>query len=236
MIPPKAWPEVAVAAVGRPLGMRLQRWGTRLAQPVSASLHRQAWIAEQLRFFHAWRANPKHIGAVLPSSPALAAAITREIDAQTGQVIELGSGTGVFTRALCANGVAEDALALIELDAGFARQLRHDFPQAHVCCQDAASLRDEPLFYGQGAGAVVCGLPLLNMPLRQQVGILRGGFAQLRAGGAFYLFTYGLRCPVPRRVLDRLGLRARKIESVMLNVPPAHVWKLTRRRTARNAL
>ena len=48
-------------------------------------------------------------------------------------------------------------------------------------------------------------------------------------GGALYFFTYGLHCPLPRRVLDSLGVRAAKVDVVLANVPPAHVWRLTRR-------
>ena len=215
---------------GRPKAKSGPLWGQQAVGAAwGALLSRNAWMAERLRFFRAWRADPRGIGAIMPSSAALASAITREVGSHSGDVIELGSGTGAFTRALARRGVAQGAMALIETDPDFARQLRRDFPEAQVCCLDAARLAGEPLFGGRTVGAVVCGLPLLNMPLRQQVGILRGSFSHLRPGGAFYLFTYGPRCPVPRSVLDRLGLRARRAHSVILNVPPAHVWKLTRR-------
>lgn len=238
----KAWlSSLAAMPVSTAIGLKLQSWGARLwrspaGRSVASRLLRHGWIADQWRFYQAWRANPKGIGAVLPSSAALATAITREIDPAHGPVIELGSGTGVFTRALRARGIAEEALTLVEMDRAFAQGLRREFPDAHVCCLDAGRLAGEPLSYGSGAGAVVCGLPLLNMPLRQQVGILRGAFAHLRPGGAVYLFTYGLRCPVPQRMLDCLGLRARRLQTVVLNVPPAHVWKITRRGGLRNAL
>lgn len=188
------------------------------------------WFSEQLDFYRAWRANPKGIGAVLPSSPGLAAAITREIRAEDGPVLELGSGTGVFTRALLARGVAQSDLALIEMDDAFAEQLAQRFPHAQVCRADAARLMDTPLFGGRQAAAAVCGLPLLNMPVRQQANIMRGTFSHLQPGGACYLFTYGWRCPISPRVLARLGLRARRVSIVYLNVPPAQVWKLTRRK------
>jgi len=202
----------------------------RALQGLARQALRLPWVAERLRFFQAWRAAPGKVGAILPSSRALARAITREIGPHTGPVLELGSGTGAFTRALRARGVPEYDLALVEMESAFVRQLRRDFPEAQVCHMDASRLADEPLFEERPAGAAVCGLPLLNMPLRTQVGILDGAFRHLRQGGAFYLFTYGPRCPVPRQALDRLGLRARKLETILLNVPPAHVWKLTRRR------
>src|SRR5690606_36677205 len=122
-----------------------------------------------------------------------------------------------------------EQLTLVEMNEQLARQLRRDFPSAYVQQGDAARLQRQQLFVDGLAGAAVSGLPLLNMPVKQQIGILRGTFTHLRPGAAMHLFTYGPRCPVSRRVLDRLGLRARRTKMVLANVPPAHVWKLTRR-------
>ena len=155
--------------------------------------------------------------------------MTREVGADQAPVLELGAGTGAFTRALRARGVSADDLVLIERDAGLAAGLRQSFPGAEVLDIDAAHLDRYVLFGGRLAGVAICGLPLLNMPLRSRLRILRSTFTQLRADGACYLFTYGLRCPVPPRLLERMGLRARRYRQVWTNVPPAHVWKLTRR-------
>jgi phosphatidylethanolamine/phosphatidyl-N-methylethanolamine N-methyltransferase len=187
------------------------------------------WTVDKLHFYRAFRANPKGIGAIAPSSAALGRAITREINHESGPIIELGAGTGVFTRALIRRGVTERNLAVIEMDPRFALNLSREFPDAEHYTIDAAKLDRHTLFGGRKAGAAVCGLPLLNMPLRQQFGILRSTFSHLRVDGACYLFTYGLHCPVNRLVLDRVGLRARKINVVLGNMPPAHVWKINRR-------
>jgi len=220
---------------GSPFLRRMAGAAGRATGHAAGRVARQSWVAERIRFLRAWRANPKGVGAIWPSGSRLAAAITRGIDPASGPCLELGAGTGAFTRALVARGLDPHQLTLVEMDAQFARQLRHDFPGAYVHQGDAARLAGLPLFLEGQAGAAVCGLPLLNMPVKQQIGILRGTFSQLRPGGAMYLFTYGPRCPVPQRVLDRLGLRARRTETVLANVPPAHVWKLTRR-TAAGAL
>jgi len=225
-------------ASGLPFGSLLFRMAGAAGRVTGHAAERVAshsWVAERVRFLRAWRANPKTIGAIWPSSPRLATAITRGIDAASGPCLELGAGTGAFTRALVARGLDPQQLTLVEMDTQFAQQLRRDFPDAYVHQGDAARLAGAPLFVDGLAGVAICGLPLLNMPVKQQIGILRGTFSQLRPGGAVHLFTYGPRCPVPRRVLDRLGLRARRTETVLANVPPAHVWKLTRR-TAAGAL
>jgi len=212
-----------------PFSARLAAIMARKRHGLAALERRAPWLAERLSFYHAWRANPRAIGAILPSGRALGAAITREIDPAAGPVLELGPGTGVFTRALLARGVPPGELVLVERDPYLAMRLRRDFPEIAVFDIDAADLQRHALFPRGPAAAAVCGLPLLNLPLRTRLRILRATFTQLRSDGACYLFTYGVRCPVPRRLLERLGLRARKIEVVFANVPPAHVWKLTRR-------
>lgn len=83
-------------------------------------------------------------------------------------------------------------------------------------------------FRGVPVGAVISGLPLLSMPDRKVTAILDGAFAHLRPGAAFYQFTYGPRCPVPRPILDGLDLTATHIGRTLLNVPPAAVYRISR--------
>ncbi|NYT77534.1 methyltransferase domain-containing protein [Alcaligenaceae bacterium] len=187
------------------------------------------WVAERVSFLQAWRANPRSIGAIWPSSARLAAAITREANPLDGPCLELGAGTGSFTRALVAQGFLPRNLVLIETCERFAHQLRDEFPGAQVHEISATKLAQLRLFPDERAGVAICGLPLLNMSARHQVDILQGVFSHLRPGGFMLLFTYGPNCPVPRRLLDRLGLRARRTETVIANLPPAHIWKISRR-------
>ena len=179
-------------------------------------------------FARDWAAHPGRVGAILPSSAPLAHAITREITRDSAPVIELGAGTGVFTCALLDRGVREADLTLIETGAVFADMLDRRFPQARVLRIDAAALQRERVFDDAIAGAVISGLPLLNMPPRKIVAILTGAFAYLRPQAAFYQFTYGPRCPIPPRFLDRLGLRATRIAIARLNFPPAAVYRIVR--------
>jgi phospholipid N-methyltransferase len=107
--------------------------------------------------------------------------------------------------------------------------LAQRFTQARVIRMDAARLKQADLFDDEEkAGAVVSGIPLLSMSPRQIYGILNGVFHHLRADGAFYQFTYGPRCPVPRAILDRLGLKAVRIGRALVNVPPATVYRISR--------
>ncbi|TIR27837.1 MAG: phospholipid methyltransferase [Mesorhizobium sp.] len=189
--------------------------------------------SETLQFFRAWLSEPFRVAAVAPSGRALAALIVSEVSPAAGPVLELGPGTGVFTRALLARGIAEENLALIELGTEFAAKLSADFPRAKILCIDAARLREIELFGDSPAGAVISGLPHLSMPPRAVYSILQGAFAHLRANGAFYQFTYSPRCPVSRPLLDRLGLKASYLGGTFANLPPAAVYRIQRRKTPR---
>ena len=188
-----------------------------------------AWTSEKLRFFRAGVANPLRVASVVPSSTRLSLLITTEISSETGAVIELGPGTGVFTRALLTRGVAEEDVVLVESGPEFVGRLRTLFPGASVMQMDAAKLGAVQLRNDLDVGAVVSGLPFLSMPLRKILAILAGSFRKLRPDGAFYLFTYGYFCPIPKRVLDRLGLKATRLGGTFSNFPPAFVYRIKRR-------
>ena len=167
---------------------------------------------------------------MVPSGPALAAAITAPISPDSAPVIELGPGDGAFTRALVDRGVPQRRLALIEQSPRFADTLRKRFPDASVFCMDAAALGSVDVFPGEGAGAVVSGLPFLLMSPRKVSAILGGAFERLRPDGTLYQFTYGPGLPVPRAVLDRLGLTATLIGRTLANIPPAAIYRIQRSR------
>jgi phosphatidylethanolamine/phosphatidyl-N-methylethanolamine N-methyltransferase len=181
---------------------------------------------EALLGFGRFVANPRRFGGFV-SGPALAAAITAEVDPAAGPILELGPGTGVFTRALLARGVAERDLILVELDPKLAARLRMAFPQAFVLCCKAESVTPE-LFEGRCPAAVVSGLPLLNFPDDAVERIIAATFAVSASDAALYQFTYGPKCPVHKDIRARLGLSAQRTTRVWRNVPPASVYRITR--------
>jgi phospholipid N-methyltransferase len=185
--------------------------------------------SDLLHFLRSRKSNPEKVGSVMPSGDALARMITKEIDAGHAPVIELGPGTGVFTRALLARGLDEADLTLIESGPNFLKMLRERFPRAHVVKADAARIAGLELYDPGSVGAVVSGLPLLSMSPRKIMGVLIDAFHYLREDGAFYQFTYGPRCPVPKAIRERLGLESKRVGRTLRNLPPATVYRITRK-------
>lgn len=186
------------------------------------------WLQERTQFVKALLSNPAAIGAVAPSGPALAAAITDGIPPGAGKVLELGCGTGVFTREMLRRGVHPASMVLVEQDSAMSSSLRRQFPEAavlQVAAQDLSRHSHPELV---GIGAAICGLPLRNMSQAHHHQLLAAVFDALPAEGSMSLFTYGPRCPISADVLEACGLRARKIGFVPLNLPPASVYRLVR--------
>jgi phosphatidylethanolamine/phosphatidyl-N-methylethanolamine N-methyltransferase len=190
-------------------------------------------LQEISTFLGAWIREPAATGAISPSSPRLARLMTQLLQPAGGPVLELGPGTGAFTRAMLDRGLPERDLVLVESNPRFAALLRERHPQARVLQMDAMQMRRqaEP-WDGLQAQAVLSGLPLLTMGPRAQLAIVSAAFRALRPGAAMLQFTYATRCPISPAVLRRLGLRAERLGGTLVNLPPASVYRLTRSSSA----
>ena len=136
--------------------------------------------------------------------------------------------TGAITRAIVDHGIAGNALLVLELNEELHAHLRRRFANELLVLGDAVELprlASEAGFLDAGpADAVISGLGLLAMERELVTRILRSAFACLRADGRFIQFTYGPVSPVSDAVLDALGLRMRRGDFVLRNVPPATVY------------
>ncbi|MBE3637278.1 class I SAM-dependent methyltransferase [Mangrovicoccus algicola] len=197
----------------------------RIPQPAVAG---NCTDGDGLRLFRSWISDPLRVSSVAPSGRRLAELMTREIAPGCGPVIELGPGTGVFTRALIARGIAERDLTLVEFGAEFIPALQARFPAARILQMDAARLDEIAPAFATPPAHVVSGLPLLSMPQSQRRRILAAAFALLRPEGRLYQFTYGPRPPVAPATLAALGLVAERVGGTLRNLPPASVYRFRR--------
>jgi phosphatidylethanolamine/phosphatidyl-N-methylethanolamine N-methyltransferase len=186
-------------------------------------------------FFRQWLKNPLGVAAFSPSSRHLAKQMIAELPRDAARIVELGGGTGVFTRALIAHGIAPKNLMVLELNEAFYQLLRENFPGAHVVCGDACELKSvaKQAGYLEGglADAVLSGLGLLSMARKTQRAILESAFSILKPEGRLIQFTYAPTSPVPRELVHELGLSVRRAGFSLWNIPPASVYVFTRSRS-----
>jgi len=182
---------------------------------------------EALLFFKRLLKNPRALGAIAPSSLALSNFICRHVEAVVGTyVVEIGAGTGRFTRALLHYGVDPSQLFVVEMDPELCKFLTLHFPHVTVINGDASHLAEilPPHVIGN-VSTVISGIPLINLPESVQANIADACFSVLAEGGQMLQFTYGPVSPLSTR---KLGLHKKRLGSVLWNFPPAVIWAYKR--------
>ena len=179
--------------------------------------------ANPLLFFRRWLANPLQMGSVVPSSAALCSRIARQVRRSSDEaVLELGAGTGVISRALLASGVPPERLIVVEIVAEMAEHLRSVLPGAQVITGDARQLAELiPRHWHGRIGTVVCGIPLVLLPLREQRRFI-AAIEAVAPGRGFLHYSYCVTSPLPWR---KHALAAHREAWTPLNFPPASVWR-----------
>jgi phosphatidylethanolamine/phosphatidyl-N-methylethanolamine N-methyltransferase len=182
-------------------------------------------LEDNFKFLRGVISRPKTVGAIIPSSPALARAIAAQVELdENSKVIELGPGTGVVTEALIERGLPQEKLTMVEYDLEFAQHMAARYPRSRVINGDAFHLR-RTLGAADGSQdgtftAIVSGLPLLNFPPDMRAALIDDVLTLLKPGAPFIQFSYGLHSPaVPPRnfTVTRAGI-------VWMNIPPARIW------------
>jgi phospholipid N-methyltransferase len=186
-------------------------------------------------FLRQWFRNPVKTASVTPSGRQLARLMVEQLPPGCSRVVEIGAGTGVFTRALLDWGISQSQLLVVEINPDLAGFLRARFPRVAVACADARHLdvlADQHGLLADGkSDAVVSGLGMLSMSSALRCEILRAAFAALGEDGRFIQFTYGLTSPVGRREREALGLRVHRAGFAPRNLPPATVYVYQRLRS-----
>ena len=176
-------------------------------------------------FFRRWMANPLQMGSIVPSSDALSHRIVRHTRrAPDEAILELGAGTGVISRALLRAGIPAERLIVVEIVPDMAAYLRATLPGVQVIEGDARRLADLVPHHWHGrVGSVVCGIPLVLLPLAEQRRFI-DAIEAVAPGRGFLHYSYCVTSPLPCR---KHALAARREAWTPLNFPPASVWRYT---------
>lgn len=182
--------------------------------------------------FRHWLRHPLGIGAILPSSTAVARAMARDLPLdRPGSVLELGGGTGVVTRSLIEAGCEPERLIVVEREPALAEILRARYGKARVVQSDACVI--DAILRKLGVtelAAVISSLPIKWFPLESQRAVIEPCFDRLGEDGLFLQLTNALVSPL---AMAPLGLRGTEIARVWTQFPPVQIWRYWRNEAGR---
>ncbi|MDQ3281555.1 MAG: methyltransferase domain-containing protein [Acidobacteriota bacterium] len=183
---------------------------------------RTSSLAEVLCHIAEYARNPRSIGAIVPSSRALARTMTESVPrlGERDLIIELGSGTGAITSAIVDAWPRHKVIA-VEKNPRLAARLRQRFPRievAETCVTRIATELTIPK--GYRVGAVLSSLPMVSFDASLRRRVFNAIHDVLDQDAVFVQFTYS---PSAWDGFAPAGLTLVDTKRVMRNVPPATI-------------
>jgi phospholipid N-methyltransferase len=197
---------------------------------------RERWQDHWLFLTH-FRKSPRTVGAIAPSSRALAYAMLDGLALEPGaRVVELGPGTGAVTGEIARRLPLEAACLAIDVDPVFTERVGARWPAITSVCDRAEHLVE--IAHARGllpVDHIVSGLPFASLPASSARAIVEAIVASLRVGGTFttfqYLHAYGFpSAATVRRTLTREMGSSPARTLVLGNLPPALVLRWRKHR------
>lgn len=193
---------------------------------VATSVSRR-WKSPALLHFRRFLAHPVRLSSALPVSRAVARMVAAQVDPAGGDyIVELGSGTGVVTRALLQAGIPAGKLIAVEIDsemAAYLVEILPDITMIHGSASDIGKLLP-PEARGR-VGAVICGVPVSMWAADEQAAMVEAMQALEPHDGRFLAYSYRLGSPLNAA---RLGLTGERLGFTLRNVFPASAWAFRR--------
>ena len=177
-----------------------------------------------MRFMSSFIRRGQQVGAVCPSSKSLARAMVKALGhLDPGKVIiELGPGTGVFTKELV-KAYPQNKIIAIEFTDEFVQPLRKKFPGVIVVQGCASKIHEHLAEHGispDEIGGLISGLPLLSMPKEIREDIFARIAEVVPENHLYVQFTYSKRTYLTYNIPS---MKLENTKRVLCNIPPACV-------------
>lgn len=189
-------------------------------------------VYEYAKFFKVFLRAPALTSAIVPSSPWLAERMIEHVRLEDAKVVvEIGPGTGAFTRAIQKIIPPSAFFLAIEIDPLFASHLKRRFPRVHVVNDSAERLDQHLQSLGHSsADCVLSGLPWAGFAGEEQQRILGAVLRTLRPGGLMTTYAYNHTAWLGggrrfRKLLQSKFSDVTTTRTEWRNLPPAFVYR-----------
>ena len=179
-------------------------------------------IQERIRFFRSFLANPRAVGAILPTSKKSVRDMLDMADfGQARCVAELGAGTGAYTEEILKRLRPNTRLLGFEVDHDLVETLsvRLADPRLEVI-HDSAENIENYLSEGEKVDVIVSGLPFTSLPEKVKRNMFEQVKRVLAPDGVMVAIQYST---FVQKDLERHFASVRRRVS-FVNVPPAFLF------------
>jgi phospholipid N-methyltransferase len=181
-------------------------------------------MAVRRTFLRSFLTHPRQVGAVFPTSRRAVRDMLDLAPLEDARlVVELGAGTGVYTRELLRRLRPDASLLAFEIDPKLSGALSAEIDDPRLRLLTASAEEVEDHLDGAGVDVLVSALPFTSLPpvVRRQV--LDTCPAILAPGGVMLVLQYS---PLIKNELER---RFASVERRLspLNLPPAFLFRCT---------
>lgn len=179
-------------------------------------------MREKVRFFRSFLANPRAVGAILPTSRRTVRDMLDMADFERARtVVELGAGTGVYTGEVIARLRPDARFLAFEVDPDLVATLsgRIEDPRLQVINDSAENVGD--YLDGAKVDVVVSGLPFTSLPPPVKRNVFGAMRSVLAPDGVMVAIQYSTMAQ--RDLESHFASVRRRVSPV--NVPPAFLFR-----------
>lgn len=172
-------------------------------------------------FFSKFIQSPGSIGSITPSSSYLAENMLNSLPwNRINTVIELGAGTGVFTKQIYEKKKPDSTVIIFEKDGQMLEKLKQGYPGCYYSsdAENICGVLQELNLYE--VDCIISGLPFACFPQYLREKILYNIVTALKDEGYFIAFQYSLQM----KKLFAQNFKEVKVSIVPFNIPPAFVY------------
>ncbi len=175
--------------------------------------------------------HPVETGAIYPSSKNLADLITNTTNlSNCNSVVELGPGTGVFTKKILNKIPEKCSFFTLETNPNFTNLIRKNYPQVKIY-QDSAINIGKYLKKNKikKCDAIISSLPWTTFSKGDTLKLLNSIDRSLKPKGEFLTYAYLQDLLLPngirfKKLLNKFFSQVNKTEIVWKNLPPAFIY------------
>ena len=178
-------------------------------------------LVNRLSFFYKFIQSPGSIGSITPSSSFLSKKIMENLSWDSiDSIVELGAGTGVFTKHIYTRKKPSCKAIIIEKDIQLLKMLMKSYPDFYFDCEAVRLYSTLQQLEIKEVDCIVSGLPFAMFSSNLRNNILQVVDKSLKSGGIFIAFQYSLQMKTMfEHFFDKVN-----ISLVPLNLPPAFVY------------